>query len=78
MGVRAKFVVQSVLHMHGSADQKTGIVTMIPVYAGLDGVPANAEWSKWTPSGEIKMTITTDALEQFELGKSYFVDFSPA
>lgn len=39
----------------------------------------NKEWSKWTPSGELRMQITNPAaLAQFEVGKDYFLDFSPA
>ena len=53
-------------------------VTLQPVYGGADD-EANREWSKWTPSGEIRLTITNPlAYEQFVLGKAYFVDFSPA
>jgi hypothetical protein len=39
----------------------------------------NKEWSKWTPSGEIKMTINNPAaFDQFTPGECYFVDFTPA
>lgn len=53
-------------------------VTLQPVYGGKeDG--KNAEWSKWTPSGEVKLTITNPlAFEQFKIGRAYFVDFTPA
>lgn len=38
----------------------------------------NKEWSAATPSGLIEMTISNpDAYDRFELGKSYFVDFTP-
>jgi hypothetical protein len=50
-------------------------VTLQPVYD--DG--ANSQWSKYTPSGQLQLTITNpEAYKQFELGKAYFVDFSPA
>lgn len=40
--------------------------------------PGNEEWSKWTPSGKVEMQITNvDALAKFEVGKDYFVDFTP-
>lgn len=53
-------------------------VTFQPVYGGDDD-KANAEWSKWTPSGEFRMTITNPlAYRQFELGKTYFATFTPA
>ncbi len=36
-------------------------------------------WSKATPQGEIKMMITNPAaIDQLDLGKSYFLDFTPA
>ncbi len=39
----------------------------------------NKEWSKWTPSGELRIQITNPAaLAQFEVGKDYFLDFTPA
>jgi len=53
-------------------------VTLQPVYGGADD-KANAEWSKWTPSGELKLAITNPAAyEQFEVGKAYYVDLTPA
>lgn len=34
--------------------------------------PGNEDWSKWTPSGEMKMTITNPAVEGFfRPGKDY-------
>lgn len=40
--------------------------------------PGNDEWSKWTPSGSIEMHINNPAaVEKFEVGKDYFVDFTP-
>lgn len=39
----------------------------------------NARFTKATPWGEITMAIDNpDALAQFEAGKSYYVDFTPA
>jgi hypothetical protein len=81
MKVRAKFFVkQKNYHHNGQPDTpQAGEVIMAPVYQGLDGNPANADWSKWTPQGEIRMTITNpSALDAFELGSSYLVEFTPA
>lgn len=40
---------------------------------------ANKTWAKYTPGGRIELTIDNpDAFEYFELGKSYFIDFSDA
>lgn len=39
----------------------------------------NARFTTATPSGEIRMTIDNPAaMEQFQTGKSYYVDFTPA
>lgn len=64
------------LHSKGSVEAVT--VTLQPVFGGDDD-EANRDWSKWTPSGEIRLTITNpEAHSQFAIGKSYFVDFTPA
>jgi hypothetical protein len=40
--------------------------------------PGNEEWSKFTPSGSVELTITNpDAQGAFEPGKSYAVTFAP-
>jgi hypothetical protein len=49
-------------------------VKLAPVYGD-----ANRPWSKATPQGQVTMTITNpEAIETFTLGKSYFLDFTPA
>jgi hypothetical protein len=49
-------------------------ITLRPVVG-----PGNEAWSRWTPSGEVKLTINNPAaVAQFEVGKDYFVDFTPA
>lgn len=81
MNVRAKFYVTAVTHFHNGspASDQAGEVKLAPVYAGKDGNPANSDWSKYTPNGEIKMTITNPkALEAFAPGQNFHVDFSPA
>lgn len=74
--VRAKFKVFNVEH---SKDSKPGEewakVEMQAAYGDGD----NAVWSKWTPSASCVMHITNpNATKQFEAGKEYFVDFTPA
>ncbi len=57
-----------------AADPNTQLVTLTAVMG-----EGNESWSKWTPSGQISMTISNPpALEQFEVGKDYIVDFTPA
>lgn len=75
MTVRAKFYVTSILHHHvGAPDKVCAEVKLAPVY-GDDNKP----WSEATPQGQLSMTITNpSAIDQFELGKAYFLDFTPA
>ena len=50
-------------------------VELQPVY---DDGGENASWSKWTPCGQVSLTISNPAAyNQFEIGKSYMVDFTP-
>lgn len=76
--VRAKFFVKSITAMsngNSEADQSSE-VKLAPVY-GSNADDVNTSWSKYTPSGEISMLITnTAAVEQFDLGAEYYVDFT--
>jgi hypothetical protein len=61
----------------GRAEDVCVEVRLMAVYD--DGVEENKSWSKYTPNGNLSMTITNQAaIDAFELGKSYFVDFTPA
>lgn len=43
------------------------------------GSVENDEFFKWTPWGELKMgTVNPDAAKAFEVGKAYYLDFTPA
>jgi len=78
MTVRAKMKVMAITPFHSS--DPNGVcaeVRLMPVVN--DGNAENATWSKYTPSGDVRLTITNPAaIDAFELGKSYFVDFTPA
>lgn len=50
-------------------------VRFMPV-AGTEG--ENAAFGAATPSGSIELTITAEAARAFEVGREYYVDFSPA
>lgn len=78
MTVRAKMKCYAVQRlMDGKPDTEVAEIRMMPVYD--DGDPANKTWSKATPSGEVRLFITNPAaIDAFEPGKSYFVDFTPA
>lgn len=70
--VRAKFKVASVTESEGGL--KTA--TLHPVTSGS---PENAEFFKWTPSGQIQLgTINPAAAEQFTPGRQFYVDFTQA
>ena len=72
--VRAKLTLISVTEL-SNTDVKT--LKFSCVYS--PEVPADIAFCKATPFGEATLAISNPkALEQFELGKSYFVDFTPA
>lgn len=67
MSVRAKVRVDSV---------EDGRVRMSPV---VGGSPENDRFFDATPWGSIELgVVNQDALGQFEAGREYYVDFSPA
>ncbi len=50
-------------------------LTFLPVTSGSE---ENKAFFKWTPSGSIQFgTGNKAATSQFEVGKDYYVDFSP-
>jgi hypothetical protein len=74
MSVRAKFVVVSVSSVQHHRCEKQESVEMQPVIGSSE---ENKSWSKYTPSGSLKMTITNpEAMAQFELGKEFYLDFT--
>lgn len=43
-----------------------------------NSIPEHVRFQKATPYGEVTMTVdNSEALKQFELGKYYYLDFSP-
>lgn len=74
MSVRAKFIVYSLKQLEGASEPTIAV----RLQAALDG-DENKSWAKYTPHGDINITISNPAAaEQFEVGRSYFVDFTPA
>ncbi|MBB6451968.1 hypothetical protein HNQ94_000389 [Salirhabdus euzebyi] len=70
--VRAKFKVESKTERAGGG----GNVELNPVTGGS---AENEEFWKYTPAGSINMYIdNVNALEKFEVGKEYYVDFTEA
>ncbi|WP_316184761.1 MULTISPECIES: hypothetical protein [unclassified Bradyrhizobium] len=81
MMVRAKFFVEDIRHNDVPGTDQYATITMKPVfgtYADGDVEGTNKSWSKWTPSGQLSITITNpDAIDAFEKGKAYYLDFTP-
>lgn len=73
MTVRAKFTLTAITsHAYGG---KT--LRFQPVYD--QSIPEDQRFQKATPSGQFDMTVDNPvALEQFELGKAYYFDATPA
>lgn len=83
MSVRAKFYVGAINHVFNGANSQIVEVKMAPIFEGKDGVDGNTNenrlFAKYTPNGSFSMTITNpEAFNQFELGKNYYFDISPA
>lgn len=75
MSVRARMYVRQVARNAGD----TATVTLDAVARGKE----NAEWSKFTPSGSLNLTLTREASGAFayfndRVGKEVFVDISDA
>ena len=79
--VRAKFWVRDIVYSDVPGTDQYATIYMEPVfgsYAGGDQEEINRSWSKYTPSGQLHMSITNPtAIDLFEKGKAYYLDFSP-
>jgi hypothetical protein len=80
MKVRAKFTVQRIEralgYVSGKGSAEIQSIVLTPVTSGSD--EDKRFWAA-TPSGQITLgCANADAAVAFELGKSYYVDFSPA
>lgn len=78
MTVRAKFKVQSVtMTAHWQKDKgHLGTVKLHPVTGDS---PENKAFYEATPGGSIDIgTINKEALELFQIGREFYVDFTPA
>lgn len=82
MSVQAMFYVKEINHRAtGQPDQVNVEVKLGAAFgAYLNGLPeGNGDWSKWTPAGELSMTITNPAaVDQFEIGVVYRLTFDKA
>lgn len=93
MTVRAKFVVQSITRSMGSMPngEKTEgghavyvptemwSIKMSPVYGNGDPAHENTKFWQASPSGSLELgTVNATAVAQFDIGKEFYVDFTPA
>lgn len=82
MTVQAMFYVKTITH-HATPDTNA-VCAEVKLAAAfgtyLKGFPeGNGDWSKYTPSGEISITITNPAaVEKFEVGEVYSLTFEKA
>jgi len=69
--VRCKFKCTS------KTEKEAGFaITLEPV---THGSPENESFFKWTPWGKMEVgTINAEAAAQFDVGKEYYIDISPA
>lgn len=73
MAVRAKFQLQEI-RTHCWGTSKT--LVFRPMYD--TSIPEDQRFSDATPSGEFIMMVNNpNALAQMEIGKFYYVDFTP-
>lgn len=73
MAVRAKFRLNSITHYEWDSKK-------LQFAAQLDHtIPENEKFTKNTPCGNLEITIDNPAaVEQFVIGKCYYLDFTPA
>lgn len=79
MKVRAKFQCDRIIRTQWSPVYTEWKVSLRPI-CGNDGeYGENTKFHKSTPSGNLEMVIDNEAAQPaFEVGKAYYVDFTPA
>lgn len=73
MTVRAKFQCQSITTYNGGQ-------TTVKLQAVNKSDTDNIDWSAYTPSGSIELSISPGkpAIDEFIPGQAYFIDFTKA
>ncbi len=81
MTVMAKFYCESIQHVATHSPDPLAIIRLkaaFGTYAKGDD-NGNKDWSKYTPSGSIEMTVTNQsAIDQFTPGECYLLTFEKA
>jgi len=76
--VRAKFRCMSI-EFHETTGTGARSVKLQPVTGGQNTSEEDKAFWKYTPSGQLTMYIDNPpASELFEIGKAYYLDFTPA
>lgn len=82
MAVRAKFYCTSITKSAWSPNKPATQVAVTFAPVPFDHANPNSENSRFwkaSPSGELRLSIDNPAaVEQFEVGKEYILDFTPA
>lgn len=79
--VRAKFKVDAKEEICNgkSADGTIAKQTNVKLSPVMSGSEENKTFWKWSPGGSIQLAcVNQAAADQFELGREYYVDFTPA
>jgi hypothetical protein len=73
MNIRAKFKVISVIpHSEGNAEPEHTSINLMAVYSD-DPNHENAKYWKYTPSGNLMMTVLSHVVSDFEVGQEYYI-----
>ena len=74
---RLKMVVNTVAqHSNDGGPINAEEITLSAVYSDKEGAP-NKLWSKWTPTGQLKFTVTNEAvMGTIRPGMFFFVDLT--
>lgn len=77
MRVRARFVLQTIEETKWRKED-VGSKTFVFQAQYDTSIPEQARFAKATPSGQLRMQVDNPgAIEQFELGQAYYLDFTP-
>jgi hypothetical protein len=76
--MRAKMQIGQITKFPGAVEQLQFHGVAAKAYPA-DGSDEDNTFSKWSPSVELKISITNPALiGQFKVGEKFYVDFTPA
>jgi hypothetical protein len=64
---------------HPNPNYPIDIFETVVLYPVSGNSEENKQFFRWTPTGKIELGILNpEAAKQFEVGKEYYVDFTPA